>query len=86
MLFSCTCFRKHFCDCDEAKYRTVEFFAVEVIYFMNLLKQVYQSINQSLFKTGNMAHKTYTGNRHIYEYIKHLKTQYDKEKEKKKER
>jgi len=29
-----------------------------------------------------MAHKTYTGNRHIYKYTKHLKTQYDKEKKK----
>jgi len=43
-----------------------------------------QSINQSLFKAGNMAHKTNTGNRHIYKYTKHLKTHYDKEKEMKK--
>jgi len=41
------------------------------------------SISQSLFKAGNMAHKTNTENRHIYKYTKHLKTQYDKEKEKK---
>jgi len=29
-----------------------------------------------------VAHKTNTGNRHIYKYTKHLKTQFDKEKEK----
>jgi len=32
-----------------------------------------------------MAHKTNTGNRHIYKYVEHSKTQQDKEKEKKKE-
>jgi len=33
--------------------------------------------NQSLFKAGNMARKTNTGNRHIYKYTEHLKTQYN---------
>jgi len=45
-----------------------------------------KSISQSLFKAGNMAHNTNTGNRHIglYKYTKHLYAQYDEEKEKKK--
>jgi len=31
-----------------------------------------------------MAHKTNTGNRHIYNYTRHIETKYDKENEKKK--